>query len=232
VNPDPVARPTLDEVRRYHLNRLNDALRAPGMWGHETTIRLFMDDMAFVDGVAETWRQEQQALRDRGAFNALGVRGVVVDLMPRYRDGGSTVASVYAEIAWRHDWLTVDRTLSDRDLAAIRDDPASWCARDRNLDDVLSNLGPPSVRIGGSNRRYSKTLAYATADRTQHLVCLHFAGLYDWDAPAPQPERAPVLVALRLGDGTFRESFTFTPAGAAYRERTGDADGADPTTAG
>jgi hypothetical protein len=37
------ASPSLDEVHRYHLRRLNDALRRPGMWGGETTVRLFLD---------------------------------------------------------------------------------------------------------------------------------------------------------------------------------------------
>jgi hypothetical protein len=215
----------LDELRGFQIDRLNDALRRPGMWGGETTIRLFLDMVAFADGLDEAWRAEQQTLRDRGAFNAVGVHGAVTELMPGYRDDGTTVASVYADIAWRHGWLTVDRTLPDPDLGPLRDHPGLWCTQDRNLDDVLTDLGPPSVLFGGGNPRYAKTLAYASADRIQPLVCLHFAAAYDWDTPSAESE-PPVLVAVRHGEGPFHNSFAFTPAGLAYRS---SAAGDDPT---
>lgn len=226
-NPEAVARPTLHEMRQYHVSRLNEALRRPGMWGRELTIRMFMDAVAFVEGLEEVWRHEQEMLRTRGAFNALGVHGVVTELMPRYRDDGAAVASVYADIAWRHGWLTVDRTLPDAELRPLRDDPTSWCTRNRNLDDVLAALGPPSVRFGGGTPHFSKTLAYASADHSQRLVCLHFAGVYDWKAPSPQPTSPPTLVAIRYGDGPFHDTFTFTPAGVAYRDNTTDDDRAE-----
>ena len=63
AGPDATARPGLDELRRYHVNRLDEALRRPGMWGGETTIRLFLHAVAFADGQDEVWRQEQYALR-------------------------------------------------------------------------------------------------------------------------------------------------------------------------
>lgn len=211
VRRDSAARPGLDEVRRYHLDRLNEALRRPGMWGGETTIRLFLDAVTFADGLDEAWRQEQQALRDRGAFSALGVQGAVAALMPGYRDHGGVAASVYADLAWRHGWLVVDRALPDADLRRLRDDPG----RDRNLDEVLAEFGPPSVWIGGNSPRYSKTLAYAGADRSRSLVCLHFAGVDDGQPGPPQ------LVAIRHGEGELRDSFTFTPTGAAYRNSAG-----------
>lgn len=213
VHPHPVARPGLDQVRRYHLNRLNEALRRPGMWGGETTIRLFLDAVAFADGLDEVWRQEQQALRDRGAFNALGVQGAVAELMPGYRDHGGVAASVYADIAWRHGWLAVERTLPDADLQRLLD----RADQDRNLDEALAEFGSPSVPIGGTNPRYAKTLAYAGSDHGRPLVCLHFASVYDWEGEQPQPDSSPVLVAIHHGEGAFRNGFTFTPAGSAYR---------------
>jgi hypothetical protein len=216
MDVDNGASPSLDEVRGYHLGRLNDALRRPGMWGGETTLRLFLDAVAFVDGRGAIWQQEQDALRDRGAFTSLGVRGAFADVLPGYADEGA-VASVYAEIAWRHGWLTVDRVLSAEEHRRLRLD-ADWWGRDRNLDAVLDEFGPPSVRCGGGNPRYSKTLVYAAADRTCDLVSLHFAGTYDWQAPQPQPESPPLLVAVRHGGGSFLETFAFTPMGSGRRE--------------
>ncbi len=212
------AEPSLDEVRSYHLDRLNHALRRPGMWGGETTLRVFLDAMAFVDGRGAVWQQEQDTLRDRGAFRSLGVRGVLAHVLPGYDDGA--VASVYAEIAWRHGWLIVDRVMPTEQHRRLCLD-ADWCARDRNLDEVLEELGPPSVRCGGGNIRSSKTLLYAAADRACGLVSLHFAGTYDWEAPQPQPESPPVLVAVRHGDGPFLDTFAFTPKGFGQRATQG-----------
>jgi hypothetical protein len=64
-------------------------------------------------------------------------------------------------------------------------------------------------------------LIYADANPAWGLVCLHFAATYDWDAPEPQPESQPVLLAVRHGDGTFVDTFTFTPAGAVHRPPPG-----------
>jgi hypothetical protein len=206
-------------LRRFQVDRLKNALRRPGMWGGELTIRLFLDAVAFADGLEDVWREEQQALRDRGAFNALGVQGVVAELMPGYDDHPGVAASVYADIAWRHGWLAVDRTLPDTDLQRLLGDRG----RDRNLDEVVVAFGAPSVWIGGTNPRFGKALAYAGADRHRPLVCLHFASTYDWHADSPQPESPPVLVAVHHGAGAFQDSFTFTQTGEAYRGNAGPA---------
>jgi hypothetical protein len=42
------------------------------------------------------------------------VRGAFARILPGYDDDGA-VASVYADIAWRHGWLRVDRVLPDGD---------------------------------------------------------------------------------------------------------------------
>jgi hypothetical protein len=174
-----------------------------------------MDAVAFIDGLDEVWQREQEHLRARRAFLPTGVSGGFAAVMPGYHDDGA-VASVYADIAWRHGWFLVDRTLSDTDVQELRDDVIEWCARDRDLDQVLTELGAPSAWFGGSNPRYPKTLAYATGDRARNLLCLHFDSTYCRDA-SPQEESSPLLVAVRHGEGAFADSFTFTPAGTAYR---------------
>jgi hypothetical protein len=217
VTSDTHPAPDLEEVRRYHLDRLNQALRRPGMWGGELSIRLFMDDVAFVDGMNELWKQEQDDLRARGASNALGVQGAFAAILPGYRDHGAAAASVYAEIAWRRGWLAVDRALPDDEHQQLAAEICRWSGQDYQLDEIEAELGPPSVLFGGSNPRYAKTLAYAAASGSRGLVCLHFASPYDWNAPQPQPEPRPFLVAARYGTGPFVDTFTFAPAGASYR---------------
>ncbi|BCJ37087.1 hypothetical protein Athai_45900 [Actinocatenispora thailandica] len=204
--PVAVTRPSLAEVRQYHLRQLNEALRRPGMWGGEVTILVLMDAMAFVDGLDKIVREETRALRARQAFNSLGVRGGFQDALPGYQGEQEAAASVYAEIAWRYDWLVVDRVIPDEVHERLRTHPAEWCAHDRRLDDVLSELGPPSVLCGGYSPCWPKTLVYA-AEAGPGLVSLHFSGSPD------EPE--PILSALRYGDGRFPESFVFTPFGRA-----------------
>lgn len=199
-----MTRPSLDEVRQYHLRQLNSALRRPNMYGPEVTLRILLDAVAFVDGLEDAVRDETETLRARQAFNSLGVRGGFLTALPGYQDHLGAVASVYAEIAWRYDWLVVDRLIPGEVHERLRTQAVEWCAQDRRLDDVLSELGPPSVLCGGSNPRCSKTLVYAT-DADPGLVSLHFSGRFD--------ESQPILYALRYGDGPFPESFVFTPFG-------------------
>ena len=142
MKADATGRRSLDEVREYQVTRLNHALRRPGMWGGEIALRLLMDAVAFVDGLDEVWQAECEQLRARGAVNPLGVRGAFSEILPEYRDDGA-MASVYADIAWRHGWLKVDRTLSADDFQRLRDEATRWCAQDRYLDEVLVELGAP-----------------------------------------------------------------------------------------
>lgn len=216
MGPGP-ATPGVDEIRRYHLDRLNDALRRSGTWGGETTIGVFLDDVAFVHGAGEEWRAAKAELRQRGAFAPTGVGGAVRAVLPGYRDGDAVVASVYAEVVRRLGWLTVDRTLSDDEYELVRGQGHRWEERDHGRDDLRAELGPPSVSIGGDNPRYSSTLVYAPADPGADVVCFHFAGTHDRYAPEVRVHAEPVLVAVRHGRGAFRDTFTFTPAGAAYR---------------
>ncbi|MFI6820612.1 hypothetical protein ACIBJE_06600 [Micromonospora sp. NPDC050187] len=218
VKTGGTGRPNLNEVRDYHVARLNHALRRPGMWARETTLRLFLDAVAFVDGIDQVWQAECEQLRARGAFTSLGVPGAFARILPGYHDDGAAVASVYADIAWRHGWLTVDRTLSAEDLQRLGDGVAHWCSRDRNLDEVLAEFGSPSVLLGPSDARSSKTLVYA-ANRATGLICLHFVGTHDRNATKPQSESPPALLAIRHGDGVFADTFTFTPTGTVYRQQ-------------
>jgi hypothetical protein len=191
------ARPDVTEIREHHLTRLNDAVRRPAVWGGETTIRVFLDSVAFVDGRTGDWAAAVSALRARGAFLPTGVRGAVARVLGGYGDD-SAMASVYADVAWRLGWLTADRTITGPELRHLHE----YAAQDRSLEQVLAELGDPSVWIGPRSPAHPKTLAWAS-DRVSGLTCLHF-----WPAG---------LVAMRHGTGTFADTFTFTPRGAANR---------------
>jgi hypothetical protein len=131
------------------------------------------------------------------------------------------MASVYAEIAHQHAWLTVDSTRPEARYQSILDRLPAWCAQDRSHSAVIAEFGEPSMLIGGSNPYYPKTLAYATAHAGSPLIFFHL-----WNGMQPgatsmlsseHPE--PVLLAARHGGAKFVDGFIFTPVGLARRTR-------------
>ncbi|MFE5587626.1 hypothetical protein [Kitasatospora sp. NPDC056531] len=206
-----------EEIRTHLVTRLNDALRRPGMWGGELSIRLILDHLLFIERRQEAWGDEQRALEQRKAWTSTGVKGAFQDFLPA--DHGDSVASVYAEFAHRQGWLKADRVLNTAEYASMRDTIASWAAHDRVWPDVTSAFGPPSVLIGGTNPSYGKTLGYLTENVSAPMVFFH---LWNGTDPGTEPSwppahEQPLLLAIRRGDGPFAASFTVTPQGRRRR---------------
>lgn len=57
--------------------------------------------------------------------------------------------------------------------------------------------------------RFPKTFTYASPNRADGLVSLH----YNWRADPPMPDTPPILLTVRHGIGTLPERFTFTQSG-------------------
>lgn len=206
---------TVQEVFDHLVTHLNGALRRPGMYGGEVTIRLYLDAVAFTAAAEQAWQHELKLLQTRRASFSNGVCGAFQDLWGDAHEGA--VASVYAEIAHRQGWLQLDRTLTSAEHHEIRRASESWCREDRLLSDVVAAFGPPSVLFGGSNPRCPKTLAYATDLRDDTLLCFHL-----WNDFARTPGQSsgsvhtePVLWAFRDGGTQFTDGFVFTPEGSA-----------------
>ncbi|MCP3822098.1 hypothetical protein NLX86_29625 [Streptomyces sp. A3M-1-3] len=188
------------------------------MYGGEVAIRLFLEAVAFADNREHAWGEELQTLRTRHASLSTGVRGAFQQLWGDGSEGA--VASVYADIAHRHRWLRLDRSLSQAEYDEMRHTSTTWCNEDRYLSEIIAIFGPPSMLLGGSNPNYPKTLAYTTDRPEDALLCFHL-----WNGSAPgspliaDPVHAePVLLAIRHDGGQFNAGFTFTPAGSARRE--------------
>jgi len=208
---------TGEEVHRYLLGRLNDALRRPGQFGGEVALVLLGDVVAHCRSQEKLWQEELDALRMLGAAYATGVSGVFSAILPGVGRHDDAVASVYAEIAHRNGWLHVDPPLSRCEYDDIRSGIPATCARDRTFTEILADLGPPSVHCGGVNRRYPKTLVYLTSRAEDPAICFHF-----WNAGEADPGRVPTeptLLAARTGHGRFVDTFTFTPAGRTHCTR-------------
>lgn len=208
---------TVQDVLDYLVTHLNGALRRPGMYGGEVAIRLYFDAVAFTDAAEQAWKQELEDLQTRRASFSTGVRGAFQDLWGEAHEGA--VASVYAEIAHRQGWLRCDRTLTSAEHDEIRRVSETWCRKDRLLSDVVAEFGPPSVLFGGNNPNRPKTLAYATDQRDDALLCFHL-----WNDFAQTPGQSlasvhaePVLWAFRNGGALFTDGFVFTPEGSARR---------------
>ncbi len=210
----------LGEARQHHLSQVNGVMRRPGMYGRdEMAERLLLGAMAALDGSLARWRAECEGLRERGAFTATGVWGAYSNILPAdaLRDA---VASVYAEIAHRLDWLQLDRALSTAEFRQLSTQIDEFVASDRTLSEVVETFGPPSVWIGGTNTFCPKTLAYTTVDPGDSLVCFHLWNVFANTAPGSSPRGVhpePVVLAVRHRPGPFANSFSFTPEGLRRR---------------
>ncbi|SDL30025.1 hypothetical protein SAMN05421806_1266 [Streptomyces indicus] len=124
------------------------------------------------------------------------------------------MASVYAEFALRRGWLRPDRVLADDEYEALKGRVRQWAGEDRTWADVTAEFGSPCVLFGGTNPRYGKTLGYLSEDLEQPMVVFH---LWNGSAPGAEPwppeHEQPLLLAVRYGEGPFRQTFTFTPEG-------------------
>jgi len=208
---------TAGDIRDYLHRQLNSALRRPEMFGGETALRLYFDAIAFAGCGEQAWAKDLSVLRSREAFASTGVTGAVERVLGH--KAADVMASVYAEIAHRHAWLTLDDNLPEADYDRIRNRLPAWCTQDRSHSEVIAEFGEPSMLIGGSNPLYPKTLAYAAAHADSPLIFFH---LWNGTQPGagttrPPQHPEPVLLAARCGGMRFADGFIFTPAGSARR---------------
>ncbi|GAB3143164.1 hypothetical protein GCM10027290_19090 [Micromonospora sonneratiae] len=110
--------------------------------------------------------------------------------------------------------------MSEAEFRQLHTDVDEWVTQDRTLSEVIETFGPPSLRIGGTNPFYPRTLAYTTTEPGHNLICFHL-----WNAFANIPAGTglqgvhpePVLLAVRHRPGTFPDSFSFTPEGLHHK---------------
>ncbi|MCX5397766.1 hypothetical protein [Streptomyces sp. NBC_00102] len=223
ISPDALV--PAPDIRAHFVDRLNSALRRPGMWGDELVLRMMCEDLLYVEGRTGVWSRQQTSWEVSGAWSANGAKGAFARHL--HSDGpADAVVSLYGEFAHRAGWLRAVRVLGAGEYARLRATAPDWVrGEDRGWSDVAEEFGPPSVRFGGSNPRYGKTLGYVTADPDDPMVCFHL-----WNGTRPDTLRGwdteyaePALLAVRVGGaGSFRDSFTYTPEGerrrSCYRE--------------
>ena len=210
---------TVADVRGYLLSELNSALRRTGMYGGETALRLYFDAVAYTDEREQDWRRETDLLHERGAYVSTGVSGAVERVLGERSE--YVMASVYAGLAHRYGWLTLDRTLETAEYDRIRKALEPWCESDRTMSETLTEFGTPSIQVGGDNPRYSKSFGYGTAD--QPLIFFHLWNGTEPNAASTWPPDHPeplLRAASRPGD-RFLDEFVFTPRGARRREELG-----------
>ncbi|PRX99095.1 hypothetical protein CLV72_104675 [Allonocardiopsis opalescens] len=206
------------EIHAYFVALLNSALRRPGMFGGEVELTMLTRHLLFVEGRDGAWEDWEAEQTWRGAFNTCRATGGFGRLLP----GDSmdcAAASLYAEFAQAQRWLRPDRVLGPAEYASMRAGLREWTTRDRVLGDVLTAFGPPSLRCGGANPRYGKTLCYLTGRREDPLVAFHLWNGSERGAGAvwPPPYDEPALLAARTGSGPFAATFAFTPEGRRHR---------------
>ncbi|MGZ0150804.1 hypothetical protein ACXJJ3_27345 [Kribbella sp. WER1] len=203
---------TVEQIQQHFIEGLNGAVRRPGMYGGELGLNYKFDEVIYVTETSDS-RAWQEAFEAAGAWSSIGVAGVVRRLMPG--DGAEAIASAYADYAHQQGWLTIDRTLEEREYGALRGRLGQYCATDHVEADVLDLFGEPSVRIGGRNPRYPSVLGYVGADGP--IVWFYLWNGTEQDTWPAYEE--PVLLAARCGLAPFVQSFVFTPAGQGWRSQ-------------
>lgn len=202
---------TADEIRHHLIERVNGAVRRPGMWGGELALRSVLADLTFVDDVDEAWRGEQRQLVERGSWTQIGVGGAFATVFGGRRTGthDAAVGSVYAEVAHRLGYLRLDEDVEPAAYRALRREVRPWCREtDRTLTDVVAAFGEPGLRCGSADPLWPTTVAYGTDRPADPLVCFDTAG------------PTAVVRDVRIRTSAFPRDFTYTPAGRAMRHRT------------
>ncbi|MFI5730329.1 hypothetical protein ACIA49_09435 [Kribbella sp. NPDC051587] len=190
---------TVEQIQQHFIEVLNGAIRRPALYGPgEVGLHYAMSNVTYVMETDDEW---SDALAERGAWSSIGVSGAVRQLMPETEQRAA--ASVYADYAREHGWLTLDRVLTSDEYGDLHSELATWCAVDRTRADVLARFGEPSVRIGGIG---DQSLGYG---RRVSRSC------------GSTPGTTRVLLAGRCG-GQFVESLLFTPEGARRRPAEDD----------
>ncbi len=206
--------------RDYLVDRFNIAVRRAGMWGGELSLRLFLYDLAFLDGAEAVWAGEQERLVARGCWTSTGIEGAFTMMLATEESHESAASSIYGEISHRLGYLRLDRSLDPNTYRAVRKQARSWTRKaDRTLTDVVAEFGEPSLIFGGTNPLWPKTYAYATTSGADPIIFFdlwnkveiadgHVAGELG-------PE--PMLRDVRVTGSTFPSDFTFTPLGRTMR---------------
>ncbi|MET8956860.1 hypothetical protein ACWEO4_40760 [Streptomyces sp. NPDC004393] len=108
-----------------------------------------------------------------------------------------------------HGYLIGQLNLAVRRPGMHGGEPALQMLMDHLL---FLEFGPPSVLIGGTNSFCGKTLAYVSEKEDDPIVSFHL-----WNGSTsgswPPDHQEPLLLAVRYGDGPFRQRFTLTPEG-------------------
>ncbi|WP_280266384.1 hypothetical protein [Nocardia wallacei] len=212
------------QMRGYLVDQVNNMLRRPHMFGGEPALWIAFDHLFYLEDDDFGVEDLRQSWRDRNAFTPTGLKGALQRQLP---DNilVDALSSVYAETARNRGWLALDRTLTRDEYLELRKAITPFTEHDHTFTEVVDTFGPPSIRFGGSSPYYGKTLAYATADRTDPMVAFHL-----WNGTDPGADQdlrsvhpQPVLLAIRYGTGPFPTSFTFTPEG--HRRRPQDSAG-------
>ncbi|MFJ4657323.1 hypothetical protein ACIP5Y_39160 [Nocardia sp. NPDC088792] len=207
-----------DQMHVYLVNQVNQILRRLSMFGGEPALWTTFDHLYFLEGDENGIEKLRQSWRDRNAFTPTGVKGALQQQLP-HSGIEDALASMYAEVARNRGWLRLDRTLTADEYTTLRTEIAPFTEHDRTLTDVVDAFGEPSVLFGGSNPRYSKSLAYATTDVSDPMVIFHlWNGVDPGTEPSWPPQYPePILLATRCGAGAFPTSFSFTPQGHSRR---------------
>jgi hypothetical protein len=175
--------------------------------GVELRLSSLLDDPCYIDEREAELQQAREELRSRRVSTATGVVGAFRWRISYEADFADEVASVYANLAQRLGYLSLDGELSPSAWYPLTKGLRARCrARDWRVSEVQAAFGPPSLVMG-------QVYAYVKAGDDRAWVCFDFdRGSEKW------PERDYLLREIRTPARTFARELTFTPYGRRVRE--------------
>jgi|SRR5579872_45751 len=203
---------TAEEIRTRFLQILDGAVRRPLMyggsdWGVELFMRNLLSDLCFIDEREQELKHALTELDERGLSSSTGVVGSFRARIANVRDVGNEVASVYAEIAGRLGYLSLQRRLTPAEWKRLRKGLRASCRdRDWRASEVREWFGDPSLEV-------HTVYCYAPEDRNARWVFFDFA-----DSEARRGgQRDYVLRNVRIPAASFERELVFTPYGRQHK---------------
>lgn len=193
---------------------LDGAVRRPRMYGGsdfgvELVFRNLLADLCFIDEREKELDRAFKSLSERGHFLATGLLGGLGSRIQDVPDLSHEIASVYAEIAARLGFLSLQRRLSSSEWRLLRRGLRSRCReRDWRATQVRATFGEPSL-VSDS------VYCYAPQDLEAGWV------FFDFCSPSDDcvTSRAHILRDVRLPAVSLAREFTFTPHGLQHKRK-------------
>jgi hypothetical protein len=221
---------TAQEIKNRKLDILKAVVNRPRMssmtnFGVEEFFRGTLGDIIFIDEREPDLEKEYEKITKKGLFTPQAVTGTLSNHFQNIEVIINEIASVYAEIAYNLGYLKLEKLLSPEDWNNIYKYFRDKCSnRDRYLEDIINQYGPPSLEIGVD---VQPVHCYVSENKEHEWIFFDYwnehlenSDNHDTDTYKRYKysldykyRKNPILRNIRLPSKKFRHGIVFTPYG-------------------